>query len=326
MKRALALLAPAAVVCAATSARAEGPDAIPFALFEQEGHGDAKGRAGEAEARSLSAPDPGLFDALGAEGKNWELRTDETLSTRRVATERLDIGAYWRRTAQYGFVVRLSQGMAQDTGSGLNSINGPILSAGVRFSSMTGHEWIEFGVRLIPGWSSPHDTEPGALQLALDATRSSGQADDARWLPFDSTGLQAYFALTARLPLGRGSAGTYLLGASYGGQTSLAPLTVKTWLGSEQGIIANAFLDLFLTVPRFANCVANVQLGAHSEVSLSSIWPGNDALPMAVNGYLGWSPTPWISARAFYGVSSLPLAKDTVNPYGVRVAFYVPWP
>jgi hypothetical protein len=324
MKRAMALLVSAAAVCAVTSARADGADAIPFAAFSEEGEA-AKAQAQAATNGQVPAPDPGLFDTLGADGKNWEIQTDATLSTRRVATERLDIGAYWRRTPLYGFVLRISQGMAQDAMSGIYSINGFIPSLGMRFQSMSGHEWIEFGLRVIPPWSSPHDTEPGALRLALDATRTSGQADDTRWLPFDSTGYQAYFALTARLPLWD-SPGAWLIGARYGGQTSLTPLTVKTWLGSEQGIVGNTFLDLFLTVPRFADCVANVQVGGHGEVSLSSVWSGNDALPLAANGYIAWSPKTWIQARTFYGLSYLPLAKDTVNMYGVRVAFYVPWP
>ncbi|MGH7435200.1 MAG: hypothetical protein ACRENE_05970, partial [Polyangiaceae bacterium] len=125
--------------------------------------------------------------------------------------------------------------------------------------------------------------------------------------------------------------------AHYGGQTSLTPLHVPTWLGTESGIVGNAFAELSAGVTRLRlpwkdkdKCPTpiDVQLGAHGEASLSSIWPGNAVLPFALEAFVAWSPVPWFRARAFVGwantAASLvgPGGWPQSVPYGLRLTFY----
>ncbi len=172
------------------------------------------------------------------------------------------------------------------------------------------------------------------MGLALGATLAGGQADDSRWLAFHSLGYQVYLNIEQRLEF-PWSSGVLILGTRYGVVTSLAPLSVQTWLGPEDGIIANAYLELFLAVPWWSlpgagPSAVNLQVGLRGEGSLSSIWPGDASLPVALDPFLLWQPAPWISARVFGCGLALPAVALTggggvaSHPYGVRVTFYIP--
>ena len=122
-----------------------------------------------------------------------------------------------------------------------------------------------------------------------------------------------------------GSCNTFALGTVYGGEVSLPPLQVQSWLGPQTGFIGNAFAEVFLDAPRLGGSPVRLQVGVHGEVSLSSIWPGSDIFPIEGNAFLGWSPTPWLSARIFTGIARAVVGPVPVsNPYGLRVIGYVP--
>jgi len=276
-----------------------------------------------------SATAPGYFNGLGSQGRTWEMQSDTAFSTSRAATQRFEIGGLLHLTPLLGAVVRTDFGAEDDTPSGFYSVKGPLVSLGARYRSASANHWVEFGVRFIPGWSGPHDNDPAALRLALDATLESAQADDAKWLPFASPGYQVYLAIQSRGEIDAGSAGQFLVGAHYGGRTSLSPLQVASWLGPQRGIVGNVFADLFFGVLRIHRSTINMQIGVHGEGSLSSVWPGDATFPALGDVFLGWSPASWVAARIFFGVAGVPGGSPqpevpTSRPYGARVTFYLP--
>ncbi len=195
----------------------------------------------------------------------------------------------------------------------------------MRDRSASDQYWIEFGFRVIPNWKSPNDDDPRMLSLALAASLSSGTADDARWLDFSDFGFQLYGMIQSRTEPWVTRCSTLLLGAVYGGEASLWPLSVRSWLGPQTGVIGNAFLEVFVDAPVLFHTATNLQIGAHGEASLSSIWPGNDPFPVLGNVFLGWSPAKWLSARVFGGIAGSPNGTVATNyPYGVRLEFFVP--
>jgi hypothetical protein len=277
------------------------------------------------------------FGGLGDANRIWEVQTDAAFSTTRVATERVALAGYYGLShpdATLGLTVRTDLGLESDTSTGFYAPRGPRLSLGIRGQSQRHNEVIETGIRLIVPWSGPHDADPAMLRLALGATLASGLADDAEWLAFHRFGYQVYLNVQQRLEFRFECSGVLILGARYGVVTSLAPLSVETWLGPEDGIIADAFLDVFAGVPWWrlpskGATALNVQVGLHGEASLSSIWPGEATLPLALEPFLLWQPATWISVRAFAGIAfpAVTLAAgggSFTHPYGARVTFYVP--
>jgi hypothetical protein len=339
MKAAIRVLAVGAVLFAVRSANAQTQQEQrpPFSLFTDEGHAAdsevkrATQRATATEKEVAEGNDPGSFNGLGSDKRTWELQSDSTFSTSRTATQRFALGGIYRFTSLMGIVGRVDFGAAADTSSGFYSVQGPLASVGVRYwSSPAANHWLEFGARIIPGWSpGPNATDPANIRLALSSSLASGQADDARWLTFASTGLQLYLAIQSRGRIHAGSVGDFLVGAQYGGRTSLEPLSVVSWLGPQNGIVANAFAEIFVGILRVHGAPINLQVGTHGDASLSSVWPGNATFPVHLDGFLGWSPKTWIAVRLFYGVAtvpqgSLPPAVPPSNPYGARLTFYVP--
>ncbi len=306
----------------ARGAGAQGaPQHLPGQLFVDE----ASERPTQAEIES--ATDPAYFNGIGTPNRTWELQTDTTFSTSRVATQRFEVAAMVLKVTDLaGFVARTDFGAEDNTTAGFYTVQGPLFSLGFRVRSLSADHWFEGGFRLIPPWSGPNETDPAALQLALNATLASGQADDARWLSFASLGYQLYIAIQSRVEFQFGEAAQLFFGFHYGGRTSLTPLTVQSWLGPQRGIVGNAFADAFLGIVKLANCKTSLELGVHGEASLSSVWPGDATFPVAGEFFLGWSPRAWISARVFFGFADALQGNGVSlsNPYGVRATFFVP--
>lgn len=276
-----------------------------------------------------TASDPGFFNGIGTPGRSWELRSDTAFSTTRVFTEVIAIGHVfvWGANGRFGLAAHIEAGGDEDTVTGLYSLRRPIVSLGFWTRSQDANYVVEAGIRVIPNTGVPDDSKPGALALAYDATLVSGIADDAQWLSFSDWGYQIYGRVQSRTAPFDAFVGTFAVGEQFGGQISLAPLSVRTWLGPQQGVIGNAFVDAFLDLRTLFRSDLNLQLGAHAEVSLSSVWSGEDPLPLGVSGYVGWSPVPWVAARANvlgWAGSVGTTASPGTNPYGVRVSFFVP--
>lgn len=328
MKRGLPAILVLACATGSLSARADEPAAVPLRGLPDE------------PARDTDRPRPGdpvFAGGLGSPGRTWEIESDGTFSTTRVATGRMAVAGFYRfsnpLTAPVGFVLRVDGALASDTTTNSYSINGPKIALGLRAVTPRSDAEIEFGGRLLMPWVDPDATNPKALRLALAATLSSGIADDAEWLAVEHTGFQIYLMVHERLPIHFRDRGVMLLGVRYGGRSSLAPVAVPTWLGTEDGIVANVYLDAYLGFPRWNLLFKglrdlDLELGAHTEASLSSIWPGESTLPVAAEPYLLWSPRTWVSVRVFYGWAlpavSLTTGGGTSNPYGLRLTFYVP--
>ena len=268
---------------------------------------------------------PGYFNDIGTTGRYWELASDSAFGTSRVFTQRFDLARALTLRGPLALVVRANFGADAAVDRGESALQGPIFALGLRDHSTSGSYTVEFGVRLIPSWSGPSDSVPAALQLALAATLTSGIADDARWLSFSDTGFQIYGTFESRTDTFDVRWLRLWLGTRYGGEASLLPMKVRSWLGPQTGFIGNAFVEFALGLPRIADADTNVQIGAHAEVSLSSIWPSDDAFPFVANAFVGWSPVTWLSLRVFSGAALLPTAKVAPETqYGLRVAFYIP--
>jgi hypothetical protein len=255
----------------------------------------------------------GAFNGLGTPGREWELRSDTAFGTTRILTQHFALGHVFPigEKERFGVAAHVEFGGDDDTLTGLYSLRRPIVSLGLWARSKDAAYVAEAGVRLIPNTGIPSDSDPQALRLALDATYASAIADDAQWLTFDRWGYQVYGQIQSRttpflvrVPWSALTLGTFMLGARYGGEISLEPLSVRTWLGPQQGVIGNVFLDVFLDMPRLLESTANLQLGIHFEASLSSVWPGSEPLPIVCTTYLGWSPASWVSARIFWPSTS----------------------
>ncbi len=311
MKRAVWILALAAI-----SHRANAGE-TPFAIFPKSTDGEP-----------ASATEPGYFNGIGTKGRYWEIQSNTSFDTNRILTERVELASAIPLkfiSPLVTLVARASFGANTDVNSSIYGIQGPIVSLGLRDRSKSANYWVEFGLRALPNYSSPHDTEPAAQQLALRSTFSSGIADDAAWLPLSSFGAQIYLSFQSRFHEWTWCHNsTFFAGAQFGGAGSLAPLAVKTWLGPQNGFVGNVYVELFIGSLRLGGSPANLELGVHGEASLSSIWPGNEPLPVVGNVFVGWSPKSWVSVRIFGGLSGAPTVAPVDNQYGTRIAFFVP--
>jgi hypothetical protein len=267
---------------------------------------------------------PGFFNGIGTPCRYWEARSDTAFDTHRVFTQHFELARAFTIRRYLTAVARVGFGAEADTTESFYSIQPPIVSLGVRDRSPSADYWAEFGIRVIPNISGPNDTDPRRQQLALAATLSSGIADDAAWLPFSDFGWQLYGAFQARTPRWAGRYGTVFFGLVWGGQASLTPMSVRSWLGPQTGFIGNAFVDFFLGAPVIAHAPANLELGLHGEISLSSIWPGDELFPALANLFVAWSPKSWFAVRAFAGVAGSPVGPPPGVHYGTRLEFYVP--
>lgn len=312
MKRFAAACALACAFSITPRARAD----TPFAIFPK-----------TLDGEPCSARAPGYFNGLGTSGRMWEAESNTSFDTNRVFTEHLDLAVAmpvrWISPLVTA-VVRASAGVNTDALTGVYGIHGPILSFGVRDRSLDDTFWLEFGVRVLPNYPSPNDTNPATMRAALRSTLSSGIGDDAAWLPLSDFGSQIYALFQSRTKPWAMWYGTRLyFGAQYGGNASLAPLAVKTWLGPQTGFIGNAFLDVFFGVPVLWGKAANTQIGIHGDASLSSIWPGDQPFPFVANVFFAWSPKSWFQMRLFGGVAGA-VSGPYDNQYGVRLALFAP--
>lgn len=282
----------------------------------------AAGPAETHEARS-----PGYFNGIGVEGRTWELRSDTGLGAHRVLTQRFEIAGalsvpWWTRVY---IVPRVAFGLWGSIKDDVWLAQGPLFSIGVRQRSPRGRYWAEAGVRVVPSYSGPYDTDPVAQRIAFDAAQTSGVADDATWLPMSAWGGQAYGAFQSRTGEWHNSLFVALIGAEYGGRISLGPMSVRTWLGTQRAMIGSFYVEPFVTTRKILGNTVNLQLGLHVEASLSSIWPGERSLPVHVSGFLGWSPAQWFALRLSGGGALAPL--DTSSGqflFGVRAQIFAP--
>jgi len=317
------LATPVLTPAAARAQARDDSESHPFALLE--------GPSNEAKPvmpEDLPPPGPpGYFGDIGSHGRWWEIQSNTSLSADhdRIFAQRLMIARAFPLTSELSLVARVTMATDAMMAQGVYAIQGPIVSLGLRDQSESGSFAIEFGGRLIPNWGSPDDTLPAAQQLALGATRSSGVADDAQWLPLADTGAQIYAILHSQVdPFGpRGW--TFVPGARYGGEASLLPMTVQSWLGPQTGFVGNVFLELYTLLPRLADHEANLCFGGHGDVSLSTIWPAGVPFPIVGNIFLAWSPEYWFSARIFSGLGGSPGSGQAFyGQYGFRLEAYLP--
>jgi hypothetical protein len=118
---------------------------------------------------------------------------------------------------------------------------------------------------------------------------------------------------------------SWFVGVLYGAKVTNGTVQVTTWLGPENQFVGNAFVELFMGVPRIYKAPINGELGVHVDASLSNVWPGVDPFPAVLNGFVSWSPERWISARLFYGIAGSPGGKiPATQQYGARLQFYLP--
>ncbi len=333
------------IVCALLLPRlADASDEIPIQQLVQDVESKKQDVITKDQPKTLPGGIPGAFTTLGSYGRMWELRSDTAFSTTRVFTERVELAhmiglAYHTATKakqekkidderispRFGVVLRTSFGIAADTSGGMYNPAGPIFGLGFRTRTESDNEWIELGARVIPNYPGPENADPGMIKLAQNATTSSGIADDAAWLPLSSFGAQLYLLTQARTELLDVNGWKLAFGAWGGGYASLGPLEVTTWLGPQRGFVGNMFLELFFTLQQIGKSAPlNLQIGAHGEASLSSCWPGNDALPVLVSGFIAWSPVYPVAVRVFYGTGGSALAGNLDAEYGARLQLYFP--
>jgi hypothetical protein len=316
--RAVGLGATLAVLVATGTARAEDAEpSVPFTAL-----------IGRPPDKPPPAEFWNPFNGIGSAQRSWDLQSNIAYSTQRIFTQTFG-GAYaypWR--GSIAVVIRLSAAAEADTNSGLFSIQGLIGSVGLLDRSPSDNYRAEVGLRVIPPWTGPHDKEPAALRLALSATLASDIADDAQWLPFADLGTQIYGMIQNRGTLGDAGGMTFFGGARYGGQVSLLPMVVNSWLGPQTGVIGNAYTELFIGEICHASGNGSVEIGGRMSVSLSSIWPGEDPFPYVASLFLSWSPRTWFALRVFGGTSGVaalkPGAVSSSLPYGARLEFFLP--
>lgn len=267
------------------------------------------------------------LDGIGAEKRGWEVMSETAFGEAQVLTERLEVAlAVKIPRFQLNVVGRVGLGFDAAVDVGTYAVQGATFAVGVRHISDFRNFLVEAGFRVVPAWQTQRDNLPNAQTLALAATLTSGAADDARWLPIASTGLQAYVEFQARTrKLEWPDVTTLAFGARYGGIASLMPISVHTWLGPEPQFLANIFLELFMGVATVRHWNVRLLVGGHVDLSLSSIWPGDLPFPLVANGFFGWSPTDWFMLRLFAGWGGSIGAPATGKlQYGARLVFYFP--
>jgi len=292
-----------------------------------------EGEAARAEVYNYCQP--GSFNGLGSCGRATEIRIGSSFSTSGTLTQPLELAHAFPVTGHFAVVTRLTAAADEDTTTGAYALRGlPIVAIAGRERSKDENYWVEIGGRVLWPSTGPNDSTPNAQRLALNAALSSGAADDALWLPFTRVGFQAYGDVQWRSPklVDAHWPFTWLknsqVGTEFGGVTSLPPLAVHSYLGPQEGIVANTYLELFTVTPSLFGDGTNVRLGVHGEVSLSSIWPANGVFPALGSIFVDWSPRLWISARVWVGagVAQAPglSALPATYPVGLRLQLYLP--
>jgi hypothetical protein len=267
---------------------------------------------------------PGSFNGIATPCRYWQTTSDLSFDTHRVLTQRDELARAFSIRAHLAAVARVSFGFASLTNQSFYTVQGPLFSLGVRARSRNANYWVEFGLRFVPNWPGPNDTDPRTQQLALAATLSSGIADDAAWLPLSDFGWQLYGAFESRTPPLLAHGTIAYMGATWGGKASITPMNVTTWLGPQSGFIGNVYVDAFVGLPLLLGVPLNMQLGLHGELSLSTIWPGTELFPALGNVYVGWAPKTWFQMRIFGGPgAALTDTKNANMHYGARLEFFL---
>src|ERR1700733_9522091 len=128
----------------------------------------------------------GYFDGIGTPLRRWEIRSDTSFGDELVLTERLSVAGAFPIRRTLAAIVRVSAAADFQTDTSFDALHLPLLSIGLRTRRLITPETlstytIEFGLRLLPGWSGPNDSDPRTLRLAFLSATNSGTADDAPW-------------------------------------------------------------------------------------------------------------------------------------------------
>lgn len=336
-------LAFGAVLCAATAWAQQRPTTLfscepdpsgedsdaAFSVFlESHKKAEPEVKFIRSDVEQVAPPDNALdyLNGIGAPGRCWEITSDTSFGNRRVFTQRFEVArAFKVPRRSLAAVLRVGFGGDAQVNTGAYAIQGVEVAVGLKHYPLSGFS-LEYGLRLIPGWSGPQDREAEIQALALGATLTSGLGNDPAWLPFSKTGLQLYVDFQTRSGMWVLSPGwALMLGARYGGSTSLGDFQVHTWLGPQTAFIGNVYVEAYLGAPLLRDVLTSLQLGLHVDVSISSIWPGAQAFPLAWYGYIGWAPLSWFSFRAHIGNGMSLGSKDVpVLMYGLRLQLALP--
>jgi hypothetical protein len=271
---------------------------------------------------------PGLFNGIGNNCRYWQGISNTSLDTNRTFTQTFDLA----RALSMGdylhylrFVVRLRAGMNALLDDGFYFFDGPIFALGLRDKSFTGNHAFEVGVRVIPNWSGPHNSDAKTQQLALGSAISSSMADDALWLPLTNFAAQLYLEYDSRTHPIHIWHGAIVVGLKWYAAGSLGPMQIASWLGPQSAFVGNVSFETYLGIPRIVDTDFNVQTGLHGEISLSSIWPESDLFPALFDWFVGWSPKTWFALRTFVGggAALTDLGHGTTH-FGARLEFYIP--
>ncbi|MBK7864204.1 MAG: hypothetical protein IPJ65_37530 [Archangiaceae bacterium] len=264
----------------------------------------------------------GYLDGVGFLGRENEATVEVAYGSKQIATTRLELAHAFPISGKLLHVVaRVGAGMATDFHA--LGLHGFTAALGLRHITGKGHFFVEVGARFLGGWQGIHGDRPEAQTLALGATLTSGAADDARWLPLRSSGLQLYVDFLSRSkPMGYDHSGFFVAGFHYGGQATVVPPAVSTWLGSEPQFVGNVFIEAFLSFATRQGTPVRLTTGAHVDLSLSSIWPSNVPFPVVLDLFFEWHPAwvSWLSLRAFGGLAvSLGAFGDKIGQGGLRL-------
>lgn len=273
---------------------------------------------------------PAFWGSLGTYGRTWEARGrvavegqgDLTVGQFGFATSFSPVSAAGQARPRYEIptltiVVRAAGlGFIAPIDSRARLV-GVHPSAGFIIRSRCDGYWLEVGARLLVPWSS--DAQPETLRSAFRASMTLGVDDDAIILPIDHAGVQFYAGLTMRtVDFGPG----LILGAEGRIVVSVGTLSIGTWLGSQRGFVGSSSLGLFLGVSS-----VNLRFGARAALSLTSIWPAGEVLPLSAEGYLRWSPFHALELEAFLGTAG-PLQSTSGDGFrfrwGLALTGYVP--
>lgn len=281
--------------------------------------------AGSAAAYEPSGMPPRYWGGLGTSGRSWEVGLDAAIDGDEVIALRQRLGVAWDPTGGtdlLAFVLRASTiGAAFDTGRGEHLLRSPIPSISVLLHTPCDGYWLEVGGRFV--LPTTDGTTPEEARLGLRATITAGPADDALWIARSTLGGQLFAIGRLRSSAFGFDVLPVLVSIEMGVRFSVGSITVASWLGPQTGVVGSFWAEGFVATANDWN----VRLGARAEISLSSLWPSGETLPLSVEGFVGWSPDHAFSIDLFAGEGWL-LVTQTGEPSrfraGTRISFWIP--
>jgi hypothetical protein len=285
-----------------------------------------------------------FLSTVGAPGRLVEVDLGTGIDALGVVAQRLEIAAAVPLRPNLLGVLRLEQGADTGQNTTAYAVRTPSLTLGLRNQTQAGGYWIEGGLRaLLPSFGPFTQGDNGYQRLshALEAAQVMGSTDDALWLPLSTLGVGAYFGSASRSTPWRPCCGWSLDWMfEYGGQLSVgtlttnpfgvSPLEVRSALGPQTGLIANLYTEFSAAVGEGWGLPLQVSVGVHGGASLSSIWPGQETLPVDGEIFAGWAPAfmPGIALRIARGWALLPLEGGSAVGHWtlqLRVDSPAPW-